>query len=58
MSNIVAGLIRGQITYLEEHIAKKKAIYERYKEGFKDSPVMMNPYGPEIMESNFWRHVS
>ena len=54
----MAGLIRGQITYLEEHIAKKKAIYERYKEGFKDSPVMMNPYGPEIMESNFWRHVS
>lgn len=54
LSNIVAGVIRGQLPYLEEHIAKKKAIYERYKNGFKDLPVTMNPYDSDIMEPNFW----
>ena len=54
MSNIVAGVIRGQLPYLEEHIARKKALYERYKEGFKDLPITMNPYDPETMEPNFW----
>ncbi len=54
MSNVIAGVVRGQIPYLEEHIAKKKAIYERYKEGFKDLPVTMNPYIADIMEPNFW----
>jgi len=33
MSNIIAGIVRGQLPYLNEHIAQKKAIYERYKEG-------------------------
>ena len=32
MSNIIAGIIRGQIPYLDEHIAQKKAVYKRYKE--------------------------
>ena len=54
MSNVIAGVVRGQLPYLADHIAKKKAIYERYKEGFKDLPVTMNPYNPEIMEPNFW----
>ena len=54
MSNIVAGIGRGQLLHLEEHIAKKKAIYMRYKEGFKVLPVKMNPYMEEIMEPNFW----
>ena len=54
MSNIVAGVVRGQLPYLEEHIAKKKAIYERYKAGFADLPVTMNPYDPETMEPNYW----
>ena len=54
MSNIIAGVIRGQIPYLDEHIAQKKAIYERYKEGLKDLPVTMNPFdskksGPELL---------
>ena len=44
MSNIIAGVVRGQLPYLEEHIAQKKAIYERYQEGLKDLPVKMNPY--------------
>ena len=54
MSNVIAGVVRGQFPYLEEHIAQKKAIYERYKEGFKDLPVMMNPYDEENSEPNFW----
>ncbi|MBE6793899.1 MAG: aminotransferase class I/II-fold pyridoxal phosphate-dependent enzyme [Ruminococcaceae bacterium] len=54
MSNIIAGVIRGQMRYLSEHIAQKKAIYERYKEGFKDLPVTMNPYIESDMEPNFW----
>lgn len=54
ISNIVAGVVRGQIPYLEEHIEQKKAIYERYKEGFKDLPVSMNPYDEEKSVPNFW----
>lgn len=54
MSNVIAGVVRGQIPYLEEHIQQKKAIYERYKEGFKDLPVTMNPYDEENSEPNFW----
>lgn len=54
MSNVIAGVIRGQIPYLEEHIAQKKAIYMRYKEAFKDLPVKMNPYDEENSEPNFW----
>jgi len=54
MSNVVAGVVRGQFPYLEEHIAQKKAIYMRYKEGLKDLPVTLNPYIEDIMEPNFW----
>ena len=54
MSNVIAGVVRGQLPYLEDHIAKKKAIYERYQEGLKGLPVTMNPYDPETMEPNFW----
>ena len=53
MSNVVAGVVRGQFPYLEEHIAQKKAIYNRYKEGLKDLPVKMNPI-PEVCEPNYW----
>ena len=54
MSNIVAGVVRGQIPYLAEHIDQKRAIYERYKEGLKDLPVHMNPYDVEKSIPNFW----
>ena len=54
MSNVIAGVVRGQIPYLEEHIAQKKAIYMRYKEAFRDLPVKMNPYDEENSEPNFW----
>ena len=53
MSNVVAGVVRGQFPYLEEHIAQKKAIYNRYKEGLKYLPVKMNPI-PEDCEPNYW----
>ena len=54
MSNVIAGVVRGQIPYLDEHIAQKKAIYMRYKEAFKNLPVTMNPYIEGDMEPNFW----
>lgn len=53
LSNILAGIGRGQLLHLEEHIAQKKAIYERYREGFKDIPISMNPI-PENVQSNYW----
>ena len=54
MSNVIAGIVRGQLPYLDEHIAQKKAIYERYKEGFKDLPVQMNPMNLTDSNPNYW----
>ena len=54
MSNMIAGIVRGQMNYIGEHIAQKKAIYERYKEGFKDLPVSMNPFDDKNSEPNYW----
>jgi dTDP-4-amino-4,6-dideoxygalactose transaminase len=53
MSNVIAGVVRGQYPYLEEHIAQKKEIYERYRDGFKDLPVQMNPI-MDSTEPNYW----
>ncbi len=54
MSNVIAGVVRGQFPHLDEHIAQKKAIYERYKEGFKGLPVKMNPFDEVNSIPNFW----
>ena len=54
MSNIVAGVVRGQLPYLNGHITQKKAIYERYKAGLADLPVKMNPFDSEKSQPNFW----
>ena len=54
MSNIIAGIVRGQIPYLDEHIAQKKAIWERYEKGLADLPVTMNPWDREKSEPNYW----
>ena len=54
MSNIVAGVIRGQIPYLNEHIEQKRAIWERYRDGLSDLPVKMNPWDREKSQPNFW----
>jgi len=53
MSNIVAGIIRGQLPHLEEHIAQKKAIYERYKEGLSGLPLLLNPHTADS-KPNYW----
>ena len=54
MSNVIAGVVRGQYPDLEEHIAQKKAIYDRYKTGLNDLPVSMNPYDAKNSKPNFW----
>lgn len=54
MSNVIAGVIRGQFGYLKEHIEKKKKIYERYKKGLKDLPIQMNPVDFENSSPNYW----
>ncbi len=54
MSNVIAGIARGQMNYLDEHINAKKAIWERYKEGLADLPVSMNPFDVDKSVPNFW----
>ena len=54
ISNVIAGVVRGQFAHLSEHIAQKKEIYYRYKEGLKDLPVRMNPFDELLSEPNFW----
>ena len=54
MSNIIAGVVRGQLPYLEEHIRAKKAIYDRYREGLSDLPVRMNPFDEKNSVPNYW----
>lgn len=53
MSNVVAGIGRGQLLHVEEHRDRKEAIYLRYQEGLKDLPVTMNPYLTDT-HPNFW----
>ena len=54
MSNVIAGVVRGQYPHLEEHVARKREIYFRYREGLKNLPVSMNPYETDKTEPNFW----
>lgn len=54
MSNVIAGVVRGQIPHLDEHVAQKKTIYMKYKDGLKGLPVEMNPYDEVNSEPNFW----
>ena len=54
MSNVTAGIGRGQLLHLDEHKALKKKIYSRYKEAFADIPELtMNPLNPDG-DSNCW----
>ena len=53
LSNVLAGIGRGQLIHLEEHLQKKEAIYRRYAAGLADLPLTMNPYGPDSVP-NFW----
>ncbi len=54
MSNIVAGVVRGQLPYLDEHISQKRKIWERYERGLAGLPVKMNPWDREKSIPNFW----
>lgn len=54
MSNVIAGVVRGQLPYLEEHIERKKEIYLRYQEGFSGLPVRMNPFDENASQPNYW----
>ncbi|HEL2067137.1 TPA: aminotransferase class I/II-fold pyridoxal phosphate-dependent enzyme [Streptococcus suis] len=54
MSNVIAGVVSGQMPYLDEHIAQKKAIYERYQEGLKGLPIKMNPFDSTNSVPNYW----
>ena len=54
ISNVIAGVVRGQMKHLKEHIEQKHKIYQRYKEGLKDLPVKMNPWDEENSVPNFW----
>ena len=54
MSNVIAGVVRGQWLHLEEHIAQKKMVYERYREGLAGLPLKMNPFLSDQMEPNYW----
>ncbi len=54
MSNVIAGVLRGQMCYLEEHIRQKKAVYERYRDGLKGLPVSMNPFDEKNSIPNYW----
>lgn len=56
MSNVVAGVVRGQLPYLGEHIAQKKAVYERYQQRFKalGLPIKMNLFDVERSKPNYW----
>ncbi|MCR4696219.1 MAG: DegT/DnrJ/EryC1/StrS family aminotransferase [Lachnospiraceae bacterium] len=54
MSNVVAGVVRGQLEYLETHIEQKKVIYHRYEEGLAGLPVKMNPFDKINSTPNYW----
>lgn len=54
MSNVIAGVIRGQYPHLRQHIAQKKAVYERYRQGLKGLPVHMNPFDETRCAPNYW----
>lgn len=54
MSNVIAGVVRGQLPWLEGHIAQKRAIYERYRDAFADLPVSMNPFDASYSRPNYW----
>ncbi len=53
MSNIVAGIGRGQLTALENHVEQKTNIYNTYKEELKNLPVTLQPY-EDNTKPNHW----
>ena len=54
MSNIVAGIGRGQMTILDSHVAKRRANHELYKKSFKNIDQISFLEEPDGMFSNRW----
>lgn len=54
MSNVLAGIGRGQLKVLERRIAEKKHIFDSYKEAFKDIPDIEMMPEHENERSNYW----
>ena len=54
MSNVIAGIVRGQYPHLEDHIAQKEAIWKRYQKGLSGLPVKMNPFEERKAVPNYW----
>lgn len=54
MSNLVAGVIRGQLPHLQEHVEKKIQIYNYYRDHLKDLPLTMNPFPKDCSVPNHW----
>ena len=57
MSNILAGIGRGQLKVLDERIKQKTDIYNKYKEGFKNIPEIEIKPIPENTKPNHWLSV-
>lgn len=54
MSNVVAGIGRGQMQYLDEHVRLKEEIRNCYEKGLSDiEEIRLNPY-TEDSKPNFW----
>ena len=54
MSNIIAGIVRGQWEHIDEHIVRKREIYDHYQEGLKGLPLQLNPYETLNATPNYW----
>lgn len=54
MSNITAGIGRGQIKVLDERVGQRRANYEHYKSTLSDIPGISFPEEPDEMLSNRW----
>lgn len=54
MSNVIAGIVRGQWGHLAGHIETKKKIYKRYEKALASMGIWMNPYDDRYCEPNFW----
>lgn len=56
MSNVIAGVVRGQLPYMQEHTDRKKAIFDRYRKAFENAglPVQMNPFEEKHSVPNYW----
>lgn len=56
LSNISAGIGRGQMYVLDEHIARRRAIHALYVEKFKNTPgiTVMQPRSNVDLHPNYW----